>query len=45
MSNPSFSDGRIKIGKSNRDPDTYRKDELDSTGVPEPFFSSAQHYW
>ena len=38
MSNPSFSDGRIKIGKSKADPDTYRKDELDSTGVPEPFF-------
>ena len=37
MSNPSFSDGRIKIGKSKSDPNAFRKDELYSTGVPEPF--------
>ncbi len=37
MSNPSFGDGRIKIGKSDRDPEEYRKYELDTTGVPEPF--------
>lgn len=36
MSNPSFADGRIKIGKSDRDP-TTRKEELETTGVPEPF--------
>ena len=37
MSNPSFSDGRIKIGKSHSDPSSFRKKELYSTGVPEPF--------
>jgi hypothetical protein len=37
MSNPSFVSGRIKIGKSDRDPQKYRKEELESTGVPEPF--------
>jgi len=37
MSNPIFSDGRIKIGKSKSDPSSFRKDELYSTGVPEPF--------
>ncbi len=37
MSNPSFSDGRIKIGKSQSDPSSFRKKELYSTGVPEPF--------
>lgn len=37
MSNPSFSDGRIKIGKSKSDPSAFRKEELYSTGVPEPF--------
>ena len=36
MSNPSMGD-LIKIGKSDRDPDEYRKTELQSTGVPEPF--------
>jgi len=36
ISNPSFSDGLLKIGKSQKDP-TLRKDELYSTGVPEPF--------
>jgi len=36
MSNPSFSNGLLKIGKSTRNP-SFRKDELDSTGVPEPF--------
>jgi hypothetical protein len=37
MSNPSFADGRIKIGKSDRDPEEFRRSELNSTGVPEPF--------
>jgi hypothetical protein len=37
MSNPAFADGRIKIGKSDRDPEEFRKSELNSTGVPEPF--------
>lgn len=37
MSNPVFGDGRIKIGKSKSDPSSFRKDELYSTGVPEPF--------
>jgi hypothetical protein len=37
MSNPSFVSGRVKIGKSDRDPERYRKEELETTGVPEPF--------
>src|SRR6266480_7939276 len=37
MSNPSFVSGRIKIGKSDRDPEGFRKFELESTGVPEAF--------
>jgi hypothetical protein len=37
MSNPSFVSGRIKIGKSDRDPEEFRKSELDGTAVPEPF--------
>jgi ribosome-associated protein len=37
MSNPSFRDGRLKIGKSDRDPDEFRRTELETTGVPEPF--------
>ena len=37
MSNPSLSGRRIKIGKSKSDPSAFRKDELYSTGVPEPF--------
>jgi RNase P subunit RPR2 len=37
MSNPSFIQGRYKIGKSDRDPEEYRKYELATTGVPEPF--------
>jgi hypothetical protein len=36
MSNPFFADGRIKIGATERDPE-FRKSELNSTGVPEPF--------
>ena len=36
MSNPSFADGRIKIGMSSKDP-VERKSELESSGVPEPF--------
>lgn len=41
MSNPAFPD-RIKIGKSDRDPDDFRKHELNSTGVPEAF---KVEYW
>ena len=37
MSNPSFADGRIKIGKSDRDPEEIGKPALNSTGEPEPF--------
>jgi hypothetical protein len=37
MSNPSFGDGRIKIGKSKKDPNEDRRQELYSTGVPEPY--------
>ncbi len=37
MSNPAFSDRRVKIGKSQSDPSSFRKNELYSTGVPEPF--------
>ena len=37
MSNPSFSEGILKIGKSESDPSVIRKDALYSTGVPEPF--------
>jgi hypothetical protein len=37
MSNPSFVSGRIKIGKSDRDPEEFRKPELDGTAIPEPF--------
>ena len=37
LSNPSF-DGRIKIGKSSKDPSQGRVDELSSeTSAPEPF--------
>ena len=36
MSNPTFGN-RIKIGKSKGDPSSFRKDDLYSTGVPEPF--------
>ena len=37
MSNPSFSDDYVKIGKSKGDPNSFRKKELYSTGVPQPF--------
>ena len=37
MSNPSLSEGLLKIGKSDKDPTKYRVDELQTTGVPEPF--------
>lgn len=42
MSNPSFIQGRYKIGKSDRDPEEYRKIELATTGVPQPF---VVEYW
>lgn len=37
LSNRSFVSGRIKIGKSDRDPSEHRIFELNTTGVPEPF--------
>jgi len=37
MSNPSYSDGLLKIGKSKSDPSSFRKEELYTTGVPQPF--------
>ena len=37
MSNEIFKDGRLKIGMSNSDPSSFRKDRLYTTGVPEPF--------
>lgn len=36
MSNPSIQ-GKIKIGKSASDPKSFRKEELYTTSVPEPF--------
>lgn len=36
MSNSSLKDERIKIGKSKSDPNEFRKEELYSTGLPEP---------
>ena len=36
MSNPAFT-GLLKIGQTNKDPEVYRKEELDTTGVPAPF--------
>ena len=36
MSNPAFPN-LIKIGKSKKDPTTDRVNELNQTGVPEPF--------
>ena len=36
MSNTAFRD-RIKIGQSERDPSSFRKNELYNTGTPEPF--------
>jgi hypothetical protein len=41
MSNPAFP-SLIKIGCSDRDPGEFRKKELESTGVPEPF---TVEYW
>ena len=37
MSNPSFQGGLLKIGNSSKHPDSFRKEELQTTGVPEPF--------
>ena len=37
MSNSSLKEERIKIGKSKSNPNEFRKDELYSIGVPEPF--------
>lgn len=38
ISNPAFPN-LLKIGKSDRDPSVYITKELESDGVPEPFFS------
>lgn len=37
MSNPSYSGGLLKIGKSKSDPSSFRQEELYTTGVPQPF--------
>ena len=37
MSNEAFASNLLKIGKSARDPTEFRKQELESTGVPAPF--------
>ena len=37
MSNKSFKDKLLKIGISNSNPTSNRKDQLFTTGVPEPF--------
>ena len=37
MSNSSFQQGIVKIGKSERDPSIYRKKELETSGVPSAF--------
>jgi hypothetical protein len=37
MSNPSFQEGLLKIGKSSKRPVLSRRKELQTTGVPEPF--------
>jgi hypothetical protein len=36
FSNPAFPDF-LKIGQSTKDPSTFRKDELYTTGVPLPY--------
>ena len=36
MSNPALGN-RIKIGKSSRDPKSFREKELSDTAIPEPF--------
>ena len=36
MSNPDYKD-RVKIGQSERDPSSFRINELYTTGIPEPF--------
>lgn len=36
FTNPAYGH-LIKIGKSDRDPEAFRRTELDGTGVPEPF--------
>ena len=36
LSNPAMPN-RIKVGKSTKDPSTYRMKQLNTTGVPEPF--------
>ena len=37
IGNFSLKEERIKIGKSKSNPNEFRKDELYSIGVPEPF--------
>jgi len=37
MSNEGFTNELLKIGKSSRDPEEFRKSELETTGVPMPF--------
>ena len=37
MSNPSLRDGMLKLGKTSKHPDSFRRRELKTTGVPEDF--------
>jgi hypothetical protein len=37
MSNPSYHSGWVKIGKSDRDPEEFRRSELETTGVAHSF--------
>jgi len=37
MSNDSFKESLLKIGKSSRHPESFRKKELETTGVPGKF--------
>ena len=37
MSNDSFKESLLKIGKSSRHPESFRKKELETTGVPGEF--------
>ena len=38
MSNDSFKESLLKIGKSSRHPESFRKRELATTGVPGKFW-------
>lgn len=44
LTNPSFREDWVKIGKSSR-PVDVRSKELDNTAVPLPFDISAENQW